>query len=118
MPSETTPRRELRFAGAATIRGLRPINGQLLVRIEPTEPRSDLLIALPTGSGVDPRQPRRGTVVARGARDANGAASQVDVGDLVLFPASCGHGLRLRINGHEHVLVRERDVLAVVDMDA
>jgi len=63
-----------------------------------------------TGSA---QRPWRGTIVARG--DGKDRPYQVRVGDLVVFPAGCGQGLRLRLNGQEHVLVRERDALGVIE---
>ena len=114
---ETSPRRELRFAGAARIRGLRPTGGRLLVRIERDPEDSTSLIARPLGLDAERRRIRRGVVIARPRSDDNGKRPEtpVRVGDVVLFPAGCGQGLRLRINGHEHVLVREQDVLATVE---
>ena len=112
MTFETSPRRELRFAGAANVRGLRPMRGRLLVRIEPPVPVSESLI-MPGGSQSQERRIRQGTVVARGGDDGH-LASAVRVGDVVLFPAGCAQGLRLRLNGQEHLLVREQDVLAIM----
>jgi co-chaperonin GroES (HSP10) len=111
---DTNPNRELRFAGATTTRRLRPTRGKLLVRIEPDAVDNDSLIVVPAEPEADRRRVRRGVVVARPA-DAGASASDVAEGDTVLFPAGCGHGLRLRINGRENVLVREQDILATVE---
>jgi co-chaperonin GroES (HSP10) len=99
------------------IRRLRPTSGRLLVRIEHDPEESTPLIAPPLGFGAERRRMRRGVVVARPRSDDDEKRPEtpVRVGDVVLFPAGCGQGLRLRINGHEHALVREQDVLATVD---
>jgi co-chaperonin GroES (HSP10) len=87
-----------------------------MVRIEPEPAERESLILLESHE-PEPRSLRRGVVVARPADDGGASAAQVVVGDRVLFPAACGHGLRLRIDGYEHVLVREQDVLAAVEDD-
>jgi len=113
MDLENSPRRELRFAGAAKVRGLRPTGDRLLVRIEPGPAVSDALIVLPGGSEIERRRIRQGQVIARPQGD--GRSPTLQVGDVVLFPAACGQGLRLRIDGHEHVFVREGDILATLE---
>jgi chaperonin GroES len=93
------------------------LGDQLLVRMEPEEPTSELVF-LPQARRAD-RQPRRGLVVATGAGQTTATGGRmpmaVAAGDIVLVPPNAGQGLRLRLNGQEHLLVRERDVLAIIE---
>jgi chaperonin GroES len=101
-------RRELRFAGAAKVRGIRPVGDRVLVRrvTEPDPPRD--VIWTPE---ADARKTQVGSVVAVGAGVLVGSGT-VQPGDRIVLPARAGGGLVLRLDGQDHLIVRARDILA------
>jgi hypothetical protein len=103
MFGDVSPRSELRYAGATKLRGLRPTAGRLLIRVEPDPPAADSLIVIAAGSEAERRRVRCGMVVARPVGDGGSSEPQARIGDVVLFPAGSGQGLRLRIEGREHL---------------
>lgn len=73
----------------------------------------EALIVPARGAEGEQGRVRCGIVVARGRGE--GRPREVRVGDVIVFPAGLGQGLRLRLNGREHVLVREQDALAIIE---
>jgi co-chaperonin GroES (HSP10) len=102
--------RELRFAGAAKVRGIRLVGDRVLLRRARQAPPSAGDLWTPA---TETRQAWICTVLAVGP-DVASEAHSVRPGDTVAVPARAGGGLVLRIDGEDHVIVRARDILAVV----
>ena len=93
---------------------IRPLHDRVLVkRIEAEEKTAGGLIIPDTAK----EKPIQAEVVAVGAgkRDKDGKlrAPEVKAGDRVLF--SKYSGTEVKIDGEEHLIMREDDILAVVD---
>ncbi|MCY4178239.1 MAG: co-chaperone GroES [Endozoicomonadaceae bacterium] len=96
---------------------LRPLGKRVLIRRQPKETVSSGGIVLP-GSG---EETNRGEVVAvgPGTRLENGETDTVslNIGDKVLFGGYHGEANKIKIDGVEHVLMSESDILAVVESE-
>jgi len=96
---------------------LRPLGKRVLVRRQPKETTSTGGIVLP-GAG---EETNRGEVVAigSGVRLENGEMDTVslNIGDKVLFGGYHGDSNKVKIDGSEHVLMSESDILAVVEAE-
>ncbi|MDR0466573.1 MAG: co-chaperone GroES [Deltaproteobacteria bacterium] len=93
---------------------LKPLNDRVLVkRLESDEKTAGGLYIPDTAK----EKPSRGKVVAAGpgkiADDGKRAALAVKAGDLVLFNKYAG--TEVSIDGEEHLVMREDDILAVID---
>ena len=92
----------------------KPLNDRILVeRVEePTTTASGIIIP-----DTAKEKPLRGSVLAVGqgkvADDGNVTALAVSVGDMVLFGKYAG--TELKIEGHERMILREDDILGVVE---
>jgi chaperonin GroES len=93
---------------------IRPLNDRVLViRIEEEEKTSGGIIIPDTAK----EKPQEGRVVAAGPGkfDDNGKRMPLDVkeGDRVLFGKYAGNDIK--IDGAEHLIMREDDILAILD---
>lgn len=93
---------------------VRPLNDRILVRrMEEEETTSGGIIIPDTAK----EKPQRGEVIATGRGKVNEAGKtlplEVNVGDRVLFGKYSG--TELKLNGKEYLMMREEDVLGVVN---
>ncbi len=93
---------------------IKPINDRLLVLRTKKEAKSSGGIIIPDNAK---EKPMEGTVIAvgPGKRDDSGKRIPLDVrkGDRILFGKYAG--TELKIDGVEHVFMREDDILAVTN---
>jgi chaperonin GroES len=93
---------------------IRPLNDRLLVLRKDKEEKSVGGIIIPDTAK---EKPMEGTVVAvgPGKRDDSGKRTPMDVkkGDCILFAKYTG--TEIKINGVEHLFMREDDIMAVVN---
>lgn len=92
----------------------RPLYDRILVkRVEAEEKTAGGLIVPDAAK----EKPREATVIAVGSgrQNADGSVREVslNVGDLILFGKFTGDEIKL--DGVEHIILREEDVLAVVE---
>jgi len=96
--------------------GLKPIGDRIVVKRSKAEEKTSGGILLPDAAK---NKPQRGKVMAVGpgrlAKDGKRRALQVKPGDTVLFTAWAGDEFRERGNDDAILVMREEDVLAVVD---
>lgn len=96
--------------------GLKPIGDRIVVRRSKAEDTSKGGILLPDAAK---NKPQKGNVVAVGpgrlAKDGKRQALQVKPGDMILFTAWAGDEFQERGNSDAILVMREEDVLAVVD---
>ena len=94
--------------------GYRPLGDRLLVKPKPSEEKTKSGIVLPDSAK---EKPQEGDVVSvgAGAKDEKGKKipMEVKVGDVVLY--SKYSGTEVKIDGEEHLIMKESDVLAVVE---
>ncbi|MDD3819091.1 MAG: co-chaperone GroES [Actinomycetota bacterium] len=94
--------------------GYKPLADRLLVKPNPSEEKTKSGIVLPDTAK---EKPQEGKVIAAGpgARDEKGnrIPMEVKVGDVVLY--SKYSGTEVKIDGEEHLIIRESDVLAIVE---
>ena len=92
----------------------RPLGDRLLVKPNPSEEKTKSGIVLPDSAK---EKPQEGKVLAvgKGAKDEKGniISMEVKVGDVVLY--SKYSGTEVKINGQEHLIIKESDVLAIVE---
>ncbi len=93
---------------------LKPLHDRVLVkRLEEEEVTSGGIIIPDTAK----EKPMKGEVVAAGpgktADDGKTAKMQVKKGDVVLFNKYAG--TEVKIDGVEHLVMREDDILAIID---
>lgn len=93
---------------------IRPLHDRILVKRLEEESKTAGGIYIPDTAK---EKPIKGTVVAAGSgkRDKNGAtvALEIKAGDKILF--SKYSGTEVKIDGDEHLILREDDVLAVLE---
>jgi len=93
--------------------GYRPLGDRLLVKPKPSEGKTKSGIVLPDSAK---EKPQEGKVIAvgEGAKDEKGKKipMEVKVGDVVLY--SKYSGTEVKIDGEEHLIIKESDVLAIV----
>ncbi len=93
---------------------LQPLGDRLVVERDSSESTTAGGIVLPDSAT---EKPARGTVVALGdgqmLDDGSRAAWQVKVGDRVLFSSYAGESVES--DGTEYLLMREADILAIVE---
>ena len=94
--------------------GYKPLGDRLLVKPNPSEEKTKTGIVLPDSAK---EKPQEGKVIAagNGGRDDKGnkIPMEVKVGDVVLY--SKYSGTEVKIDGEEHLIIRESDVLAVIE---
>lgn len=94
--------------------GLQPLGDRLVVQREESEETTAGGIVLP---GSAREKPARGTVVALGdgklLDDGTRSKPQVAVGDHVIFSSYAGETVESQ--GDEYLLMREDDILAVIE---
>ncbi|MCC6416884.1 MAG: co-chaperone GroES [Gemmataceae bacterium] len=95
---------------------LRPLGDRLVVRRSEAEEKTSGGILLPDTAK---NKPQRGKVLAVGPgklnKNGNRSALQVKEGDTVLFTAWAGDEFREGSSGDAILVMREEDVLAVVE---
>ncbi|MBM3699395.1 MAG: co-chaperone GroES [Actinobacteria bacterium] len=93
--------------------GYRPLGDRLLIEPKASEETTKSGIVLPDSAK---EKPQEGTVIAagEGGRDDKGNKIQMEVkvGDVVLYSKYAG--TEVKIDGTEHLIIRESDVLAIV----
>lgn len=93
--------------------GVRPLHDRILVRRMPEEERTAGGLFIPDNAK---EKPQRGEIVATGkgrvTEDGKVLPLEVKAGDRVLFGKFAGNELKL--NGEELLMMREEDVLAVI----
>jgi chaperonin GroES len=93
---------------------VRPLHDRILVKRLDQEPKSKGGIIIPDTAK---EKPMEGRVVAVGAGKVNeeGVVTPLDVkkGDRILF--SKYSGTEIKLEGDEHLIIREDDVLAVLE---
>jgi len=96
--------------------GLKPIGDRIVVRRSKAEEKTTGGILLPDAAK---NKPQRGKVMAVGpgriAKDGKRRPLQVKAGDTVVFTAWAGDEFREQSGGDAILVMREEDVLAVVD---
>jgi chaperonin GroES len=95
---------------------IKPLHDRILVKRLEVEEKSAGGIIIPDNAK---EKPTKGEVVAigTGRKDENGKVTPLDVkeGDIVLF-AKWG-GTELNLNGQELLIMKESDILAILDGD-
>jgi chaperonin GroES len=93
---------------------IRPLHDRVLVKRSEQEEKTASGIIIP---GTAQEKPMEGEVVAvgTGARDESGKIHPLEVkkGDRILF-AKWG-GTEIKLDGHEYLIMKESDILAIVD---
>jgi chaperonin GroES len=93
---------------------IRPLNNRLIVKRIEEEERTSGGIIIPDSAKEKPQQ---GNVIAAGPgkRDDSGKriAMEVKAGDRVLF--SKYGGTEVKLDGEEHLIISEDDVLAILE---
>ena len=93
---------------------IRPLNDRLLVIREEEEQKSAGGIIIPDTAK---EKPQRGKIVAVGAgkigEDGKRTPLEVKTGDRILFAKYAGTDIKL--DGVEHVFMREDDILSIVE---
>ncbi|WP_319542584.1 co-chaperone GroES [uncultured Pseudodesulfovibrio sp.] len=93
---------------------LKPLNDRVLVKRLEMEEKTAGGIYIPDSAK---EKPMKGEIVAAGPGKLNDAgdrvAMTVKVGDSVLFAKYAG--MEINIEGEEHLVMREEDILAIVD---
>lgn len=94
--------------------GYRPLGDRLLVMPKPSEETTKSGIVLPDSAQ---EKPQEGSVISTGpgGKDDSGKtiAMEVKKGDVVLY--SKYSGTEVKIKGEEHLIIKESDVLAIVE---
>ena len=92
----------------------RPLGDRVLIRPKETEEKTASGIVLPETAK---EKPQEGEIIAvgPGAKDENGNRIPMDVkeGDKVLY--SKYSGTEVKIDGVEHLILRESDILAIIE---
>ena len=95
---------------------IRPLGDRIVIRREEAEEKTAGGIVLPDTAK---NKPQRGTVLAVGPgkmlKDGTRRALQVKKGDKVLFTSWAGDEFKGRSTSDNILLMREEDVLAVID---
>ncbi|HYV38382.1 MAG TPA: co-chaperone GroES [Gemmataceae bacterium] len=95
---------------------IKPLGDRIVVRREEAEEKTSGGIVLPDSAK---NKPQRGTILAVGPgkmlKDGSRQALQVHKGDKVLFTTWAGDEFKGRASKDNILLMREEDVLAVLD---
>ena len=94
--------------------GYRPLGDRLLVQPNTSEETTKSGIVLPDSAKEKPQEGKVITVGA-GAKGENGKLIPMEVkkGDSILY--SKYSGTEVKIDGEEHLIIKESDVLAIVE---
>ncbi|MCL4376803.1 MAG: co-chaperone GroES [Actinobacteria bacterium] len=94
--------------------GYKPLGDRILVKPKASEEKTESGIVLPDTAK---EKPQEGEVISvgPGAKDDQGKRIAMDIkaGDKVLY--SKYSGTEVKIKGVEHLIIRESDVLAIVE---
>jgi chaperonin GroES len=104
-------------AGGEDAGGIRPLRDRLLVeRLEEAEVRHGSIV-IPDSAK---EKPQEGRVIAAGSgrlgEDGKKIALSVKAGDRILFARYAGS--EVRVEDRDYLILREEDVLAIVDQDS
>ncbi len=92
----------------------RPLGDRMLIKPKESEEKTKSGIVLPDSAK---EKPQEGTVISTGdgARDEDGKKIPMEVkkGDVVLYSKYAG--TEVKIDGIEHLIIKESDVLAIVE---
>ncbi len=88
---------------------MKPINDRVVVKPAPAEEKTKGGIIIPDTAK---EKPQRGEVIAVGP-GKEGKALTVKAGDIVLYGKYAGQ--ELSHNGHDYLIMREDDILIVLD---
>jgi len=95
---------------------LKPLGDRIVVRREEAQDKTAGGIVLPDSAK---NKPQRGTILAVGpgkmVKDGTRQPLQVKKGDKVLFTTWAGDEFKGQVTGQQVLLMREEDVLAVID---
>ena len=93
---------------------IRPLHDRILVKRLEEETKTAGGLFIPDAAKEKPIQAKV-IAVGAGQRDKDGKVHALDVkkGDLVLF--SKYSGSEVKIDGEEHLIMREEDILAVIE---
>jgi chaperonin GroES len=93
---------------------LKPLGDRLVAKPVEQEEQTSMGIYLPETAKEKPQQAEV-IAVGPGARDEDGdrIAMDVNVGDIVLYAKYSGTNIKL--NGSEYLILKESDVLAIVE---
>ncbi|HEY4180038.1 MAG TPA: co-chaperone GroES [Kofleriaceae bacterium] len=93
---------------------IRPLHDRILVKRLEEETKTSGGLFIPDSAKEKPIQAKV-IAVGAGKQDKNGKAIPLDVkaGDKVLF--SKYSGSEIKIDGEEHLIMREEDILAILD---
>ena len=93
---------------------IRPLGDRVLIKRGAEEEKSKGGIIIPDTAK---EKPQEGKVIAvgKGKRDDDGKVTPLDVkkGDRILFGKYSG--TEVKLNGEEHLIVREEDILGVIE---
>jgi chaperonin GroES len=93
---------------------LRPLHDRIVIQRVPEEGKTAGGLFIPDSAK---EKPARGKVIAvgQGKRDSDGKRIALDVkaGDEILFGKYAG--TELKLDGQEHIVLREDEVLAVIE---
>lgn len=94
--------------------GYRPLGDRLMVKPNTSEETTKSGIVLPDSAKEKPQEGKV-TAVGAGAKDENGKLIPLEVktGDSILY--SKYSGTEVKIEGDEHLIIKESDVLAIVE---
>lgn len=95
---------------------IRPLHDRILVKRVEAEERSKGGLIIPDSAK---EKPVEGLVVAVGSGTRNKTGDliplEVKAGDKVLFSKYSGTEVKVQLDGGEHLILREDDILAVLD---
>lgn len=91
---------------------MRPINDRVVVKPAPAEEKTKGGIIIPDTAK---EKPQRGEVVAVGP-GKEGNLMTVQVGDIVLYGKYAGQ--ELNYNGQDYLIMREDDILIILDSES
>ena len=93
---------------------LKPLNDRVLVKRLESEERTASGLYIPDTAK---EKPSKGEVIACGPGKLNDkgerVAMEVKPGDIVLFAKYAG--TEIKVNGIDHIIMREEDILAILD---
>ena len=93
---------------------LKPLNDRVLVKRLESEERTASGLYIPDTAK---EKPSKGEVIACGPGKLNEkgerVAMEVKPGDIVLFAKYAG--TEIKVNGADHIIMREEDILAILD---
>ena len=92
---------------------LKPLGDRVVLKVKEEEATTASGIVLP---GTAKEKPQQGEVIAVGSGevvDGKKVALEVKVGDTVVF--SKYSGTELKVDGVEYLIVRQNDILAIVE---